>query len=95
MSYGSNSFVGRVTEPLKMRTETARHGRHAEAARVRTADRGVGKGAAAYDQVHSPAGQNRNGAVASAVPSALTRGPAHFDWHWRERPALALLAWEA
>jgi hypothetical protein len=22
----------------------------------------------------------RNGAVASAVPSALTRGPAHFDW---------------
>jgi len=19
---------------------------------------------------------------------------AHFDWHWRERPALALLAWE-
>jgi hypothetical protein len=28
----------------------------------------------AYDQVHSPAGQNRNGAVASAVPSALTRG---------------------
>jgi hypothetical protein len=20
---------------------------------------------------------------------------AHFDWHWRERPALALLAWEA
>jgi hypothetical protein len=49
----------------------------------------------AYDQVHSPAGQNRNGAVASAVPSALTRGPAHFDWHWRERPALALLAWEA
>jgi len=21
--------------------------------------------------------------------------PAHFDWHWRERPALALLAWEA
>jgi len=34
----------------------------------------------AYDQVHSPAGQNRNGAVASAVPSALTRGSAHFDW---------------
>ena len=22
----------------------------------------------------------RNGAVASAVPSALTRGPARFDW---------------
>jgi hypothetical protein len=21
--------------------------------------------------------------------------PAHFDWRWRERPALALLAWEA
>ena len=21
-------------------------------------------------------------------------GPAHFDGHWRERPALALLAWE-
>jgi hypothetical protein len=21
--------------------------------------------------------------------------PAHFDWHWRERPALALLVWEA
>ena len=36
--------------------------------------------------------QNRNGAVASAVPSALPRGPAHFDWRWRERPALALLA---
>jgi hypothetical protein len=32
------------------------------------------------DQVHSPTRQNRNGAVASAVPSALTRGPAHFDW---------------
>ena len=38
---------------------------------------------------------NRNGAVTSAVPSALTRGPAHFAWHWRERPALALLAWDA
>jgi hypothetical protein len=24
--------------------------------------------------------RTRNGAVASAVPSALTRGPAHFDW---------------
>jgi hypothetical protein len=23
-----------------------------------------------------------------------TRGPAHFDWRWRERPAPALLAWE-
>ena len=43
----------------------------------------------------APLGKNRNGAVASAVPSALTRGSAHFDWHWRERPALALLAWEA
>jgi hypothetical protein len=21
--------------------------------------------------------------------------PAHFDWRWRERPARALLAWEA
>jgi hypothetical protein len=21
--------------------------------------------------------------------------PAHFDWRWRERPALALLVWEA
>jgi hypothetical protein len=20
---------------------------------------------------------------------------AHFDWRWRERPALTLLAWEA
>jgi len=46
----------------------------------------------ACDQVHSPTRQNRNGAVTGAVPSALTRGPAHFDWHWRERPALALLA---
>ena len=25
---------------------------------------------------------------------APTRGPAHFDWRWRERPALALLARE-
>jgi hypothetical protein len=24
-----------------------------------------------------------------------TRGPAHFDWRWRERPAPALLAWES
>jgi hypothetical protein len=23
-----------------------------------------------------------------------SRGSAHFDWHWRERPALALLAWD-
>jgi hypothetical protein len=26
---------------------------------------------------------------------APSREPAHFDWRWRERPALALLAWEA
>jgi hypothetical protein len=26
---------------------------------------------------------------------ALRVEPAHFDWRWRERPALALLAWEA
>ena len=44
----------------------------------------------------------RNGAVASAAlvqPRALASafgasGPAHFDGHWRERPALAQLAWE-
>jgi hypothetical protein len=41
---GSNSFVG-VGEPSQVLTETAPHGRHAEAVRVRTADRGVGKGA--------------------------------------------------
>lgn len=23
-----------------------------------------------------------------------SRGPAHFDWRWRKRPALALLAWD-
>jgi hypothetical protein len=23
-----------------------------------------------------------------------SRGPAHFDWRWRERPVLALLAWD-
>jgi hypothetical protein len=38
---------------------------------------------------------NTNGAVASAVLVHLRVEPAHFDWRWRERPALALLAWEA
>jgi hypothetical protein len=38
---------------------------------------------------------NRNGAVASAVLVHLRVEPAHFDWRARERPALALLAWEA
>ena len=38
---------------------------------------------------------NKNGAVASAVLVHLRVEPAHFDWRWRERPALALLAWEA
>src|SRR5215472_1857970 len=34
--------------------------------------------------------KNKNGAVASAVLGApVDRG--HFDWRWRERPALALL----
>jgi hypothetical protein len=42
-----------------------------------------------------PAVTSRNGAVTSAAPSALTRGSAHFDWHRRERPALALLAGKA
>jgi hypothetical protein len=37
---------------------------------------------------------NRNGAVASAVLVHLGVEPAHFDWRWRERPALALLAWK-
>jgi hypothetical protein len=40
---GSNSFVGRVTEPLKMRTRP-RHGRRAEAARVKTAWQGAHAG---------------------------------------------------
>jgi hypothetical protein len=35
------------------------------------------------------------GAVTSAVLVHLRVEPAHFDWRWRERPALALLAWEA
>ncbi len=38
---------------------------------------------------------NRNGAVTSAVLVHLRVEPAHFDWRWRERPALALLAWVA
>src|ERR1700730_3033394 len=37
----------------------------------------------------------RNGAVTSAVLVHLRVEPAHFDWRWRERPALALLTWEA
>jgi len=39
--------------------------------------------------------QTENGAVASAVPMHLRVHPPHFDWRWRERPVLALLAWEA
>src|SRR5437899_7071176 len=39
--------------------------------------------------------RDRNGAVTSAVLVHLRVEPAHFDWRWRERPALALLAWEA
>src|SRR5258708_12666203 len=39
--------------------------------------------------------RTENGAVASAVLAHLRVEPAHFDWRWRERPALALLAWEA
>src|SRR6266481_658908 len=35
---------------------------------------------------------NRNGAVTSAVLVRLRVEPAHFDWRWRERSALALLA---
>src|SRR3984893_11077127 len=38
---------------------------------------------------------NTNGAVTSSVLVHLRVEPAHFDWRWRERPALALLAWEA
>jgi hypothetical protein len=38
---------------------------------------------------------NKNGVVTSAVLVHLRVEPAHFDWRWRERPALALLAWEA
>jgi hypothetical protein len=38
---------------------------------------------------------NKNGAVTSAVLVHLHVEPAHFDWRWQERPALALLAWEA
>src|SRR6266478_6942825 len=36
-----------------------------------------------------------NGAVTSAVLVHLRVEPAHFDSRWRERPVLALLAWEA
>jgi hypothetical protein len=39
--------------------------------------------------------ETENGAVTSAVLVHLRVEPAHFDWRWRERPALALLAWEA
>jgi hypothetical protein len=39
--------------------------------------------------------KTENGAVTSAVLVHLRVEPAHFDWRWRERPALALLAWEA
>jgi len=35
-----------------------------------------------------------NGAVTSAVLVHLRVEPAHFDWRWRGRPALARLAWE-
>jgi hypothetical protein len=38
---------------------------------------------------------NTNGAVTSAVLVHLRVEPAHFDWRWRGRPALALLVWEA
>src|ERR1700676_532648 len=38
--------------------------------------------------------QIENGAVTSAAPVHLRVEPAHFDWRWRERPVLALLAWE-
>jgi hypothetical protein len=33
--------------------------------------------------------------ITSAALVHLRMEPAHFDWRWRERPALALLAWEA
>ena len=39
--------------------------------------------------------ENKNGAVASAVLVHQRVDRAHFDWRWRERPARALLAWEA
>src|ERR1700692_4166272 len=38
---------------------------------------------------------NRKGAVTSAVLVDLGVEPARCEWRWRERPALALLAWEA
>ena len=34
-------------------------------------------------------------AVTSGVWYATRVESAQFDWRWRERPALALLAWEA
>ena len=37
----------------------------------------------------------KNGAVTSAVLVHQRVEPPHFDWRSRERPALALLAWEA
>jgi hypothetical protein len=37
----------------------------------------------------------KRGAVVSAVLVHVRVEPAHFDWRWRERPVLALLAWEA
>ena len=33
--------------------------------------------------------QTENGAGNSAVPVHLRVEPAHFDWRWRKRPALA------
>src|SRR3979490_1804928 len=39
--------------------------------------------------------QTENAARTSPVPVHLHVEPAHSDWRWRERPALALLAWEA
>src|SRR5271168_2682080 len=47
------------------------------------------------DLVRTCSAHNKNGAVTSAVLVHLRVEPAHFDWRWRERPALALLAWEA
>jgi hypothetical protein len=38
---------------------------------------------------------NKNGAVTNAVLVHQRVEPPHFDWRSRERPALALLAWEA
>ena len=53
----------------------------------------------AFEESESPreggTAPNKNGAVTSAVLVHLRVEPAHFDWRWRERPALTLLAWEA